>query len=340
MPPLLIESYPTLRGLPWVSLASLPTPLERIEAGGREFLIKRDDLSSTSYGGNKVRKLEFILAHAREMGASRVITAGAAGSHHALATALYARQLGLRATLVLFPQPLNDHVREILLADAGLGAELRFAARMTAVPAAVMAARLAHMSDRVYVIAPGGSDPYGTLGYVNAMLELAEQVRDQAMEPPATIVVAAGTMGTAAGIALGAQLLGWPTRVAAVRITSRLVTNEIALQRLVRSTAALLARHGLRIDDAAAGARIELLHSQVGLGYGKSTDAADAALSAFRERGLELDVTYTAKAAAELLGAERPGVLYWHTLSGKLPDLPAADPATLPRRFREYLAQA
>ena len=190
----------------------------------------------------------------------------------------------------------------------------------------------------MHVITPGGSDPYGTLGYVNAVLELSDQLAAMDRAVPANIVVAAGTMGTAAGIAIGAELLGWDTTISAIRITSRQVTNEGAMNRLVRGTCDLLRKHGLNIDERGASARIRLVHSQVGMGYGKTTAAADAALARFQERGIELDVTYTAKAAAELLARDSDStVLYWHTLSGMMPRMPTVDTATLPRKFREYL---
>src|SRR5688572_13833817 len=124
--PLLFDRYPQLARIPWMSLAEVPTPVQPIDLqiGGAECWIKRDDLTSQIYGGNKVRKLEFLLAHAAARGVKRLITAGAAGSHHALATAVFGRQTGFAVSLVLFPQPLTDHVRAVLLTDAALGAEL------------------------------------------------------------------------------------------------------------------------------------------------------------------------------------------------------------------------
>jgi D-cysteine desulfhydrase len=336
---LLFERYPQASRIPHVPLAVLPTPVERLELLPNLW-IKRDDLTSPHYGGNKVRKLEFILAHARTRGATRLITAGAAGSHHALATTVFGRRLGFDVTLVLFPQPLTDHVRQILLTDHALGAELRFTRQMTLVPTAVTAARLGYWRERVQVIAPGGSDPIGTLGYVNAALELGVQIEEGALPEPDLILVAAGTMGTAAGLAIGLTLLGARGRVVGTRITSRLVTNERALQRLIRDTCKLLGAHGIRVDSSAAIGRVRLSHDQVGPGYGRSTPAAEAAHALFAALNLELDPTYTAKAAADLLQthARAPDerALYWHTLSSSLPRADAAS-RPLPAQFRAYL---
>ena len=344
----LFELLPQIRDdVAWTSLASLPTPVEPFAiAGATDSWIKRDDLSATPYGGNKVRKLEFLLAAAQRAGARRLITVGAAGSHHALATTIYGRALGFDVTLVLFPQPLTQHVHDILLLDQAYGAELRYTRRMELVPAALFTTTLKYRSQRAYVVPAGGSDAIGTLGYVEAALELAKQIERGETAEPATVVVAAGTLGTAAGLAIGFELAGLRTRIRAIRITSRIVTNERALARLIRDTQVLLNRAGANIDVAEnAIARVELVHDFIGAGYGKETEAGEAATVLFGERGIHLDPTYTAKAAAAFLAtmasAPKP-VLFWQTLSAaepvdRLADVSVAD---LPAPFRAYLALA
>ena len=343
--PLLFERYPGTRKIPWVSLAALPTPVEAVTFAlerNVQAWIKRNDKTSTLYGGNKVRKLEFILANATSRGVTRLITVGAAGSHHALATAVFGAKLGFHTSLVLFPQPLTEHVREVLLTDRAFGAELRWTPRMTMVPGALMAARFVHLRERSMVIPPGGSDPTGTLGYVNATLELGQQIEEGLLPVPDEIVLAAGTLGTSAGIALGLALLGLPTRIRAARITSRLVTNDRALHGLIRATATLLRAHNVDVDAEAAISRITLTHDQVGEGYGRITPAGTAARETFQAIGLELDPTYTAKAAAAFLDVlrSRPKsrVLFWHTLSGRMPAVELPPVSALPAPFRNYLA--
>jgi D-cysteine desulfhydrase len=344
--PPLYDRYPQLGVLPWVSLADVPTPVERIElgSGAVETWVKRDDRTSRVYGGNKVRKLEFLLAHAAARGATRLITAGAAGSHHALATAVFGQQQGFDVSLVLFPQPLTDHVREVLLTDAALGAELRFTPRMTMVPPALTGARFAHWRERVQMIPPGGSNEIGTLGYINATLELGKQIESGDAPVPDAIVLAIGTLGTTAGIAIGLSLLQLPTRVWATRITSKLVTNERALNRLIENTCRLLQKHGVSVSAADACARVTLSHEQIGPGYGQTTTAADGARTVFEGIGLQLDPTYTAKAAADLLNLiQQPGarrVLFWHTLSGQMPPVDLPPTESLPVPFRSYLQRA
>jgi 1-aminocyclopropane-1-carboxylate deaminase/D-cysteine desulfhydrase-like pyridoxal-dependent ACC family enzyme len=351
-PPHLLRHAPELAGrVPWLSLARLPTPLESLplqlpSGEKRTVLVKRDDLSGVPYGGNKVRKLEFILASARARGARRLITVGAAGSHHALATAVYGRATGLEVTLVLFPQPRTPHVRQVLLMAAATGAEIRWVPRMTAVPFGVAAARLRRWRDRPWVVPPGGSDAVGTLGYVNAGLELAGQLAAHEAERPARIHVASGTMGTAVGLALGLAMAGEHLPIHAVRITPTLVTNERLMQRLLERTGAHLRQAGMAdVPTAAAWRMLRLRHDQVGRGYGRSTEAGEQAAAVFGAAGLVLDPTYTAKAAADLLASldvqdavDGPPPLFLHTLSAMAPvDAAELDEALLPPAFQRYL---
>ncbi|MGQ0815626.1 MAG: 1-aminocyclopropane-1-carboxylate deaminase/D-cysteine desulfhydrase [Gemmatimonadota bacterium] len=349
----LFRRFPKLVStVPWVSLAKVPTPVEPFQALQspppspspiEDHWIKRDDLSGEPYGGNKVRKLEFLLGAAQARGAKRLITVGAAGSHHALATTIYGRALGFEVTLVLFPQPLTAHVREVLLLDHVLGAELRYTRRMDTIPAALFATTLRYWQQRAFVIPPGGSDAIGSLGYVNAALELADQIAQGLAPEPQTVVVAAGTLGTAAGLAVGFSIAGLRTKIKAVRITGRIVANERVLGRLVRGTDALLRRAGAPIDSArAALARVELLHEHIGRGYGLETDEGTRATAHFGRYGILLDPTYTAKAAAALVAhaATLPKpVLFWQTLSTTLPveRLAGAQASELPKPFRDYL---
>ena len=346
--PLLFRRFPGLSArVGWLPLAQLPTPVHRLtidHAGGAlPLLVKRDDLSAEPYGGNKVRKLEFLLGEAKAGRAGRVVTAGAFGSHHALATTLYARREGLSATCVLFPQRLTPHVRDILGMIAAHGAELRFTRRLEGVPFALQRARWAHRRERACIIPPGGSSVAGTLGYVNAALELDAQIEAGECPEPSVIHVAAGTLGTVAGIALGLGLVGRRIPVQATRITSPLVTNPRALRRLVTGVAALLAGAGAEPPPVAQVlSLVTLRDDQIGGGYGYETAAGRAAAEAFSRAGLVLDPTYTAKAAAAVL-LERPAgaapPLFWHTLSAAEPldAVRELDPAALPAPFARAL---
>jgi 1-aminocyclopropane-1-carboxylate deaminase/D-cysteine desulfhydrase-like pyridoxal-dependent ACC family enzyme len=343
VPPLL-RRLPALQGLlPWVRFGRFPTPVQRIALpGAAQAWVKRDDMTAVPYGGNKVRKLELILAEAQRRGAGRIVTAGAFGSHHCLATTIYAGRLGIPVTCIMFPQRVTDHVRDVMAGIAAAGAELRFIPRMEAVPLALAAARVAFRRELPYTVAPGGSDALGTLGYANAGLELAEQVASGAAPQPAEVYVAAGTLGTAAGLALGFALADMQASVVAVRITSRLLTNDRNLRRLVRAASSRIRLAGAAPPaerDVLARVRIE--HGWIGDGYGRQTMAGEEATRQFAEAGLGLDPTYTAKAAAAFLAAERAGVaaprIFWHTLSRTHPTAPSGTLERLPPGFARRL---
>ncbi len=310
-----------------IGLADLPTPLERLgklggQLGRGDLFVKRDDLSSSLYGGNKPRKLEFLLGDALRRGAETVVTMGALGSNHLLATALHARRLGLRAAGVVFPQPLTRHVLRNLSACRGAGVELRPVASKYLLPLGVARTLgdIGKREGRKPVLVPGGgSSPLGVLGFVNAGLELAEQLRSLGLEAPREIFLAWGTGGTAVGLVLGLRLANLDCRVRAVRVIDRLLANRLRLGLLERSTVKLLGSAGDRVKMPGR-ARLVVEGKFLGAGYGYPTPAGGEAMEFFeRQQGLLLEDTYTGKAAAAFLAAARGGapgpLLYWHTLS-------------------------
>ncbi len=338
--------FPRLQ-LPLVELGRFPTPVERLALDApAELWIKRDDQAGELYGGNKVRKLELLLGDALARGKKRVVTFGALGSHHALATTIYARKLGLEALLVLYPQPIDPHVIDDLLLDHAFGAELRRCGHPT-LAAAVALAEVATGGRSTLVIPPGGSSALGTIGHVEGALELAEQVRAGLLPEPDLLVVAFGTGGTAAGLAFGLALAGLRTRVLAVRVVETITTRSL-LRELSNGARRVLARHGARVGALPRRAldRIELDSEQLGKGYGHSTPASADAKEVFKRLGITLETTYTGKAAAAFLGLARRGaakrILFWHTFSSVdlAPRLQDVDPRSLPEAFHPVLREA
>ncbi|HWV58317.1 MAG TPA: pyridoxal-phosphate dependent enzyme, partial [Longimicrobiales bacterium] len=265
------------------------------------------------------------------------------------ATAVYAHRVGIPVTLVLFPEPVTPAVESTLCIERAIGAELRFTTRMETVPLAVVAARAAYRNEQLVVIPPGGSNPIGALGYVDAALELAEQIAAGLCPVPRAVYVAGGTLGTAAGLAVGFALTGLETTVKATRVTSTIVSNERVLRRLIRGVVTLLAEAGVPappVKDVLR--RVELLHDYIGPGYAVETSDGRAAMRTFAAAGLTLDPTYTAKTAAAFLAAAKaaragePGpLLYWHTISATMPVHLAGDTGVdaLPPPFQRYLSR-
>jgi 1-aminocyclopropane-1-carboxylate deaminase/D-cysteine desulfhydrase-like pyridoxal-dependent ACC family enzyme len=346
MEPPLFAALPHLRGVvPHVALGRFPTRVERLPGlvdASVELWVKRDDESGAAYGGNKVRKLEFLLAEAQAHGARRVATIGGIGSHHVLATAIYGRQLGLEVEAVVFPQPLTDHVREQILADLASGAQLRPTAGFLGVPFAVQRARRPRGTRW---IAAGGSSATGSLGYVSAALELEQQIRAGELLRPDVIYVALGSCGTVAGLLSG--LRRWtdpPPDVVAVRVVDRVASNARRVRALARQIEERLKPPGGGEPERPLP-DFHVEHGFFGGAYGRSTPAADQAVARAAQVGLRLEPTYTGKTFAALLADAGAGrlahkrVLYWHTYNGvDLSPLVGSGPgpSALPPRLRRH----
>src|SRR5688572_20067733 len=286
-----------------LSLAHLPTPLFRCDAldalVGTRVWVKRDDMTGGAESGNKIRKLEYLLAAALEQGADTVITCGGFQSNHARATALLARRLGLRPVLLLrtLASPPPPASTGNALIDALAGAELRAISpeqyRKRDALMAEVARELAAQGARPYVIPEGGSSGLGSLGYVDAMRELSEQLTRGEQAAPTqvdAVVHACGSGGTAAGVALGAALYGVAPSVLAMAVCDDVAYFEQVTARLIAEARSLLstapAEHGLRIIDAYKGPA-----------YGVSTPEQLRFIGEVaRASGLVLDPVYTGKA--------------------------------------------
>jgi 1-aminocyclopropane-1-carboxylate deaminase/D-cysteine desulfhydrase-like pyridoxal-dependent ACC family enzyme len=295
-------------------VGTYPTPVERLAALSRpgcDLWVKRDDLTHPSYGGNKVRKLERILAEAKKRGIRRLVTIGAAGSHHVLATTLFAGQAGIGVDAVLVPQPKTDHVVSNLRAFLGHDLQPFPAGSFAAVPLA-LARRL--FAKGVLYVPVGGSNVLGAMGYVDAARELAAQVRSGEMPEPDLIVVTLGSGGTAGGLAAGLAAEKMKTRVVAVAVATPVWAVAWIARRLARRCAN---QCGGSASRAAGKLIIEARY--LGAGYGYPTPWGEHAREVAHDVGLHVDPTYTAKtfaAALDLVALRRARtILYWHTLS-------------------------
>ena len=299
--PLLHQHFPELAdSLPHLKLGSR-SPVRRLDGLG--LWIKDDgQYGDGPWGGNKIRKLEWILPDVRRRGKPTILTFGALGTNHGLATALYAREHGLRVALALVDQPLDDHVRGQLERLRESGATLHFTRNKWRTAAAVPWLMARHRLP--YFLPAGGSSPVGTLGYVEAGLELGVQVAEGELPEPSRVVVAVGSGGTAAGLALGLELAGLRSRVVGVVVNDMLRLDPGTLGRLSGRAAALLRRRGAQLREVSP--EVDVTREWLGAGYGRSTPDSTRALSLAREReGLELDPVYTAKAMAGALALVR-----------------------------------
>ena len=315
----LIARWPRLAAtLPRVDLQVRETPIERWDLGGVALLAKRDDLSTPTFGGNKARALELLLAG---VGPGDVLlTVGSSGSTHALAVALFGEQLGARTRVFTWPQEEHDISRA---ACERLRAVAQVTASRTPVTAMLRASLVRLMGgSRVRWIPAGGSSAIGALGHANAAVELADQLARASTPAPDTLVVPLGSGGTTAGLMVGLALAGLPTRVIGVRVVPRLVANRRRVIRLARAAAA---RFGELAGVAAPEIREDRLiveQAQYGGAYARETDASRAALELVRAAGgPSLESTYSAKALAAALTHARTSpeerVLFWLTFDGR-----------------------
>jgi D-cysteine desulfhydrase len=348
----LLHAHPRLaESLPAAGLLAGPTPVAPLAGaeGAAGVWVKRDDLTAPDYGGNKVRKLDLLLAEARARGARRVLAFGYAGSNFVAATAWHARKLGLGTIGCLLPQPAEDYVADNLAVGLAAGAELRLAAGPVAAGATAARLSLAALlrDGRLPAwIAPGGSSPLGTVGFVNAAFELRRQVEQGALPEPDVIYTAFSSMGTVAGLALGLGLCGLRTRIEAVQVAGPQYASGPGLEKLMRDTAAWLRRRDPSLRPLPEPERVRIRGEFFGAGYGIPTADTPLAMRRFAAAGGErADPCYTGKALACLYHDLDAGALagrralYWHTLSARLPagvarPAPAAVPAPLRGYFR------
>lgn len=281
-----------------VSLGNFPTPLEalpRLSAElGVEILVKRDDLSGLALGGNKVRKLEMLMAQAIDSGATAVVTCGSVQSNHCRCTAAAARRLGLECGLVLFEGRHNE-VNGNHLLDLLFGARVDLHAAAEREEADRLMAEMAASFERAHIISYGGSDAVGAAAYLWGYQELAEQLGRSA----GSLFCVTSSGATHAGLALGEALSASGLRVHGVAIGEPAEICRTRVAGLVRETAALV---GEAAALAAGGPEVRVIDGQQGAGYGVPSRAGEEALLRLaRLEGLLLDPVYTAKAMAGLL---------------------------------------
>ena len=313
-----------LARFPRIRLAHLPTPLEPLprlsEALGVELWIKRDDCTGLAGGGNKTRKLEFLLGDAFEQGADTLVTQGAVQSNHVRQTAAAAAAHGLACEVILEERTgskAHDYVANgNVLMDRLFGAGVRFVPGGSDMPAELetTAAEVRARGGRPYIIPGGGSNPVGALGYVDCAREIVVQADELDMQVD-RIVTATGSAGTHAGLVAGLAVMGADIPVLGIGVRAPKPKQEANVLKLAQETAVLLGR-----PDAVTDAMVVADCDYVGEGYGLIDGAVIEALKlAARTDGIVLDPVYTGKAMKGLIALARAGrfegetVVFLHT---------------------------
>ena len=288
----LYDRFPTLRAIPRAEICTLPTPVERVSiGGGREMLIKRDDLSAPVCGGNKARSLEFLLGGLKP--GDGVITVGGAGSTHVLSTAIHAARRGISTEALRWRHDMNP-AAEVVSARVNQMLSLN---PENSAALAVIRARYRATRSRARFISIGGSVPLGVLGHVNAAFEIAGQIERGEMPQPERIVLPLGSGGTTAGLLLGFSIAGLGIEITGARVGPRFFVNRLAVLNLARRTAQLIRAFGGKFSNRIDSSLLRIEHSAYGGAYGRQfADASRAADVLHEASGIKLDDTYSAKA--------------------------------------------
>lgn len=319
-----MELPAAFRPFPKLKIIQGPTPIQELPSVGdwlgiSNLFVKREDLTDSAYGGNKVRNLEFILGDALAKGAEQIVTVAPRGSNFVAALAAQTRKIGLPTYVFNFVPARSELIDR--QADFCVRQETHF--KMVAgghYAAPVKATVLGHLKSfsdkKSYLIAPGGSSPLGVLGHIASAFELKQQILNGELEEPDVLVVGAGTCGTMAGLVAGLKLCGLKTRVVGLRCVDRIICNRLRVAQLANSALKLMnSKLRLSLSD------IDLRDNGV-IQYGSPLQNAGALMSQMRNlSGIHLDTTYTSKVMAYMqmraaAGAcARKKVLYWNTFS-------------------------
>ena len=354
----LFKEYPVLKEkLPYVALGIFPTPVKHLKKLGSELgvsglYLKNDGVSGQSYGGNKVRKLEFILADALEKKAESVLTFGYAGSNHALATSIYAKKLGLTSISVLLKQPNATYVRRNLLMGKAAEAIL---CHYSSEPAAYLPVLVKLLKQKIqtgrfpYIIPPGGSSCLGIMGYVNAAYELKDQIENGELPEPDIIYIALGTMGTAVGLLLGLRAAGLQSKIVSVRVTDVKYANPKKFKAVFNKVAGLISSKDSSFPSVTISDEdMTIVNDFFGKQYARFTPEGMSAVERLKEtEGITLEGTYTGKTMAAMLShledkpRQNKNILFWNTFNAVdfLHDIDAIDYNELPESFHCYFKE-
>ncbi|MBD3213457.1 MAG: pyridoxal-phosphate dependent enzyme [Candidatus Lokiarchaeota archaeon] len=336
----IIKQFKAIKKLSWTKLTNLPTPIEPLKGLEKKLKfnhiwIKRDDITSPHYGGNKSRKLEYLLAGVKKEGKQVIKTVGGIGSNHAVATSIFCKQLGMKCKLFLIPQPNSEHCRTNLLLDYYYGAELNYCEDASEYPEDIDIPR-------------GGTSPLGNLGYVNAALELKEQIDKNILPEPDIIFVTKGSSGTLAGLLLGFELLGLKTKLYGVTIIDSntkedVITYAMQTWKLMKHT-----HHSLpEIEYENLKNRLVILDEFYGDGYGYPTEKGENAIRLIKKTDdILLDSTYTGKTMSAMISFINENkkdlldthILFWNTFNSisQSKEINKVQFRDLPKKFHPF----
>ncbi|MCE7743015.1 MAG: pyridoxal-phosphate dependent enzyme [Candidatus Heimdallarchaeota archaeon] len=349
----LFRAYPKLVSVPWVSVVNSPTPVHKMEELTRildngEIWVKRDDLTHETYGGNKLRKYEFVFADVLKKEKKKILTQGSIGTNHGLATAVHAKRFGLKTHLFLLEQEPSPTVLENLLCHHYFGAKLSLLKNKLHRKLAVKTKLL--LDRKAYSVVIGASSPLGTLGFVNAAFELKEQIDKKLIPEPDKIFITVGSFATCAGLVLGLELAQLKSQVIGIGVTDPSWSSKEATLDLATKALELMRSKDSSIPDVSKklSKRLVVDHSYFGGKYGVSTEEALEAIELAKKDELKLEYVYTGKTLGGLIDYSRKSkisknevILYWNTKSSAdlTPYVKEMKYQDLPKKFHKFFEE-
>lgn len=302
-----------LGNIPRMCIGKFPSPIKSISLSEcSSSWVKDDGSCSTEYGGNKVRKLEFLLAYAKGKGYRKLVVPGDIGSHTILACCLHGIKKGFSVTAVVYPHLKNNGQENELDMLRSMGAEVLVRRSLFGV---IASSRLLAWRENGYWIPFGGSTPHSALGYLAAAIELSEQIDRGELPLVKKVFVPFGTGGTVAGLLVGFALLDLPIKIVAVQSVEAVFANLRSLKKQVRNLLELIGRADLMTKAMDGLSRVE--DGYLGKGYRASTDLADNAVKIAEHQGIRLETAFSGKTMAALIDEVRiddpAEVLFWNT---------------------------
>jgi len=368
--PIIFEKYPNLKDkIPWIPLlTNVPSPVERLtrlesefELEGGEIYIKRDDINHNIYGGNKLRKFEFIFGDVIKKKKKGIVTTGGIGTNHGLACAIICAKIEppLKCDLFLFFQPITWHVQRSLLLFDYFKAKLHLSGGDIITFIKALFFQIFH--PKYYFMFPGGSPLFGfgtslgTISFINALFELGDQIKNGELQCPDVIFIAGGSLGTSAGLVAGCKLLGLKTKVKIIAVYEDFIANPSALKRTANKALKCLHKRDKNIPKIKITEKdFELIKGYLGSGYGIKTIRSQIAVDRIyelegKEKGFKLETTYTGKALVGMFDFlekkenKSKKILFWNTYNSN--DLDSYLRETdfnyekLPNKFHKFFNQ-
>ena len=347
----LFSQYPVIKKqLNPQAFACLPTPVKALPELASNAWLKQDDLTHPDYGGNKIRKLDFVLADIQRKNKKHVITFGATGTNAGVATAMMCHRNKLKCTVYLFQQPLSQTVKDNLALMQAYGAELIYCGSLLKTVLSFYCSRH-RLKSESYFLWAGCSNSVATFAYINAAFELKQQIEQGKLPEPEHIIVPVGSCSTLAGLTLGVQLAKLNSKVVGIRVAPAYLGPFPActsgeVNKVIKQAAKQMKKWGIK--EIGSVPSCQFSNKYYGNGYGIATRESQRAVEQFKALGIKLENTYSGKAGAafieQLNGSQQPQ-LFWqtfnsaNTLSKIKSSITGTPISSLSTALKDYLAQ-